>query len=248
MNATLTKRTRRQTRALLAAVALGLGSASNAGDAERVQPFSVKYEIARSLAKGEVEQTLRQGADSNEFIYDSRLRGKGIVAVVFPQTPTQTSRFRLTEQGIQPIEFTLDDGTRRAEHDGAIAFDWKTKKAQTHYGSKAAELDIEVGTLDPLTVYVAVMQDLGRGVDSPHYTVVERSDLRRYAFHRQAEEEVDTPAGTFTTVKYRLERSRSKSITYNWFAPELNFLPVRVEQWRNGKLKTTMQLTSVEGL
>ncbi len=216
--------------------------------AQSLQPFSVVYELSRSVAKAEVAQSLRRGAAENEFVYDSRAQAKGFIALMFPQTPTQASRFLLTEQGIRPLEFTLEDGTNKNEHDASIEFDWAASRARTTYGEKSVDFEIEAGTLDPLTVYVAVMRDLGNGVDAPSYTVVERGRLRSYAFHKQDEERIETQAGVFGTVRYRLDRSRSKHVTVSWFAPSLGFLPVRMEQWRNGKLKTTMELVSVDGL
>ena len=54
------------------------------------------------------------------------------------------------------------------------------------------------------------------------------------------------PYGLIKTVKFKREIVNKKRITYAWFAPELDFLLVKLYQIKGGVEQFEAQLTAVE--
>jgi len=57
-----------------------------------------------------------------------------------------------------------------------------------------------------------------------------------------------TGSGTVATRVLTQQRTGSSRVTSLWVAPELRFLPVRIEQRRDGEVQTTFELINVDGL
>ena len=57
-----------------------------------------------------------------------------------------------------------------------------------------------------------------------------------------------TGSGPSTTRVLTQQRAGSSRATWLWVAPELRFLPVRIEQRRDGEVQTAFELISVSGL
>ena len=54
------------------------------------------------------------------------------------------------------------------------------------------------------------------------------------------------PFGLVKAIRLKREVIEKKKITYSWFAPELNFLMVKIQQIKSGVEQFDAQLTSVE--
>jgi hypothetical protein len=77
------------------------------------------------------------------------------------------------------------------------------------------------------------------------YAIADGGSLKTYRFMVVGEETVETPAGTFDTLK--LERLREDNTRYTalWCAPELNYLPVKLMQRESDDRLVTSELRSV---
>lgn len=102
--------------------------------------------------------------------------------------------------------------------------------------------------LDRMTEQLAVMRDLADGgIDEP-YRIVERNELRTIRYEKLGEERVETGAGVFDTVKYRRRREGSRRSSVIWFAPELQYFPVQIEQYKEDDRQATARLDEYERL
>ncbi|WP_426357838.1 DUF3108 domain-containing protein [Pseudocolwellia sp. HL-MZ19] len=79
------------------------------------------------------------------------------------------------------------------------------------------------------------------------YPVVKTSgDIREYAYEYDGAEELMLPYGLVKTIKLKREVTEKERVTYAWFAPELNYLLVRLYQSKGGTEQFEAQLTAVE--
>jgi hypothetical protein len=92
------------------------------------------------------------------------------------------------------------------------------------------EMDIPVGTLDKLVSQLGMMHALARGQTDITFKIADGGKLKEYRFKVVGEETLETPAGTFETVKITRLRDDNKRETYVWCAPALHYLPVRIWQ------------------
>jgi len=128
---------------------------------------------------------------------------------------------------------------------GDVRFDWDAGIAHSIYEDEAIELPIEPGILDRLTADIATIVALRSGAEPGGYDLVHRNAIRRYEFRRLGEERIEVPAGTFDTIKYARQRPGSSRTVLVWYSADENFLPVRIEQQKNGKTKISTVATSL---
>ncbi len=78
------------------------------------------------------------------------------------------------------------------------------------------------------------------------YPVISTSgSIKNYVYQYDGEEEIMLPYGLIKTVKFKREITEKKRITYAWFAPELDFLLVKLYQIKGGVEQFEAQLTTL---
>ncbi len=70
--------------------------------------------------------------------------------------------------------------------------------------------------------------------------------ISTYKYEYLGEEELMTPYGNITAVKLRRQKPGKKKITFAWFAPELNYLMVKLYQIESDFKQFHAELVSVE--
>ena len=224
---------------------IGLGIAHTAlGQTDPPIPlltgFELTYKIqAYGFSIGEMQIGLTKTDDANTYIYENRTRALGIATAYRSEAISETSRFRVTQTGLVPTQYDLNDSTNNPDDDTHITFDWNAGIAYSLHEGKQQDIEIEFGTLDRMSADLAAILDLQAGHEPERYQVIHRNKLRIYKFEYLGEEEVKTPAGTFNTVKYRRQRPKSRSSGIIWFAPALCYHVVQIESRQNDK-KTSL--------
>ncbi|MEE9511384.1 MAG: DUF3108 domain-containing protein, partial [Gammaproteobacteria bacterium] len=214
-------------------VGLGLACTALVLEANPVpQPtgFELTYKIkAYGFAVGEMQISLTETDDADIYIYENLTRALGLAKAFRSGVMSETSRFRVTPAGLVPIQYDLNDSTENPDDDTHIAFDWTAGIADSLYEGERRDIEIEPGTLDRMSADLAVILDLQAGNGPERYQMVHRNALRVYEFEYLGEEDIKTPAGKFSTVKYRRQRPGSKRSGIIWFSPALCYHVVQVE-------------------
>ena len=140
------------------------------------------------------------------------------------------------------------DGSRKGEDNLHIVFDWDNAVAVVVGEAGRSELRLEAGVLDRGSMQVALMHDLAGSGRPGRYLLLDDDSLRPYEYSANGELIVTTGVGDLQTLAFVQQRENSSRSTYLWVAPQLQYLPVRIEQHRNGEIQTAFTLKSVEGL
>jgi len=203
--------------AAIAALALWTGAAQ-AVPPERI---TLTYELKRNSLVVDVSETLEH--DGRTYVITSEGKGRGILALF--GVLKRTSRGRITPQGLRPDEF-------RDERPGgwtvSAKFDWDARSVTQEKNGKSETLKMPATAQDPLSLAYSfafvppkgkeydVMRADGRGLTPFRFTVV-------------GTEKLATPAGEMQTLHIaKLRDGPEDKSTDIWFAPERDFLPVRV--------------------
>ena len=234
-------------------VGLGLACTALVLEANPVpQPtgFELTYKIkAYGFAVGEMQISLTETDDADIYIYENLTRALGLAKAFRSGIMSETSRFRVTPAGLVPIQYDLNDSTENPDDDTHIAFDWTAGIADSLYEGERRDIEIEPGTLDRMSADLAVILDLQAGNGPERYQMVHRNALRVYEFEYLGEEDIKTPAGKFSTVKYRRQRPGSKRSGIIWFSPALCYHVVQVESLKNDKRTSIVKIMahSIQG-
>ena len=208
--------------------------------------FHAEYEASYIGFSAEATVDLRPTENPGEYVYELVTQARGLARLVRSGTARETSHFLFNEAGFTPIRYQLDDGTKKVENDTDIKFDWDAGIAHSLYKEEPKEIEITAGMLDRMTADIVTIQTLRNGAVPTSYEITDRNSVRIYEFTFQGEETVSVPAGDFHAVKYRRQRPGSSRATIIWYAPEVDYLPVKIQQLKRGKNNILMVATKLE--
>jgi len=192
--------------------------------------FKASYELTRGSMKiGNSTIELSTGANSS-YTYKSHSWPVRWVAWFLKDKLYETSRGRITESGIHPEKYHYKRTGGRKEREANLTFDWQSMSVQNDVEDSKWQMDIPAGTLDKLASQLGMMYALASGETDITFNVADGGKLKEFRFKVVGEETLETPAGTFETVKITRLRDNNKRETYIWCAPSLHYLPVRIWQ------------------
>ncbi len=235
-----------------AAAALALGAAAPIVAAQSAEPAIVEYTAAYDVDyKGRNLGTAQFSVEPSEagtYVFESRTRARGLLRLARPNPLLERSRFEIVDGRIRPRSYVYEDGSRKGEDNFRAQFDWEAGAVVVTRESGRAEYPLEPRVLDRGSMQVALMRDLARGRSVGPYVLADEDGLKTYHYEHETDSRIETPAGGFETRVYVQQREGSSRITRLWVAPSLEFLPVRIAQFRDGELYTDFTLESVDGL
>ena len=243
----------RALRAALAGVAT-LAVAATPALAQQVspadmRPFSVTYAVGNNLVTaGDATLELARAGEGWRYSLSTepagifRLTGKGRIqeTALIDTVPADDML------ALRPSTYTYrqDDEARRSVD---ATFDWE---AGTLDWLRRGELDsvaLDRPILDRLSVTLAVMSALRRGEKEVRLQVFDNGRIKDVIFEDRGAETLDTSLGALETrrvVRSNLDGSSRTTIT--WFAPSLDYIPVKIEQLKRDELVARLTLRSLK--
>ncbi len=135
---------------------------------------------------------------------------------------------------VRPSEYWYKDGTRKADGDKHIQFDWDRHIATVSDKDGRREVSLDDISLDDGSLYVALMQDLIVDGKPGQYRIADSEQAKTYGFEDKGEAQTDTGLGKLATHCYIQHREGSSRTTYLWVAPQLE-LPARAHRDAQGR-------------
>lgn len=210
------------------------------------RPFVASFSVARGIMPlGELELSFSLDSDG-VYAYRARTQPGMLVGWFSGEEITEESHGRLNADALTPDRYLYRQEPDAGENT-RIRFDWDAAKAYTTSGGITWAQSIEPGVQDRLSQQLAIRLHLAQGKRSVEYQVADGGKLKRYSFQVVGEESLKTPIGKLDCLK--VERSKEgRPADYTiWFAPALEFLPVKIERQQSGK-RYRMVLDEVEGI
>jgi len=222
------------------------GVATVHADAPELNPYVATYAVSyRGLEAGTITMQLtRDGA--NRYTYETRANPSMLARLVVGRDAVERTVVETTVDGIRPVQWHLEDGKNGKDGDGDLTFDWSANKVTGEFEGQPVDLPTQAGLQDRLSIQLAVTAALVQGREPASIAMVNGDRTREYTYTRGATAQVDTKLGKQDTIIYESTRPNSNRVSRVWHAPGLQFLPVRAEQIRKGKVETVMQLVALE--
>ncbi|MFL1406415.1 DUF3108 domain-containing protein [Marinobacter sp. M1N3S26] len=145
---------------------------------------------------------------------------------------TESVTFNWKNGHIQPLKYRYAlKGLMIRNRSRALNFNHTANTVSGSYEGESFNMPLMEGALDPLGFQLQLQQDLKAGKKDVTYAVADDGDFDEDRFAVIGEETQDTPFGEQRTVKVEKVRDAdSKRSTLMWFAPELDYLLVRLVQ------------------
>lgn len=176
-----------------------------------------------NLEVGKARAVWRREGDRYSLRYTAE--AVGIYRMIKSASFRQTSEGVITDNGLQPVHFSVIRGDRAPDD---AYFDWegKTLKLGKEDGGKTVTL--KDGTQDLLSVQYQFAMQPPKG-DALHFALTDGRKVDAYDFEVRGEETLDTPMGSVPTLHLHRGRADGDQLDL-WLASDYYWLPARVRK------------------
>ena len=162
----------------------------------------------------------------------------------------QTTDFEFNDGIITPLNFSqLSDTGISSERRMTQHFDWDAGKDIGKYKGKPWSRDLNKGSYSRVTDVIQFQEQLkaaNEPIPEASFEINYRGNAKTESYIFEAREDVTTPSGTYSSLKYKKLHSNPDRVSYFWFVPELNYIPVRIQQLHTGKEQANMLLKTIQ--
>jgi hypothetical protein len=221
-------------------------SSSPVTQAEPTVPtFPAHFDVRINGIKLAIAEFSLTDKGNNEFLYEQKSEAIGIASWFKPEKVRETSRWKLTDEGIKPITYRYSRKGGSDDSEVELIFDWEKHRVENRVKDQPWSMDIPDGTLDKLVMQIAMLLDLQSGQNHFKYPVADDGRLKHYEFKVVGEEEIELPSGKVNTIKLaRLDDDRDQ--TFIWVSPEMQYIPVRFLKLKKNGLKYEIRLREID--
>ncbi|MET0067737.1 MAG: DUF3108 domain-containing protein [Candidatus Thiodiazotropha sp.] len=208
-----------------------------------LKPFSATYRVHRNIIPlGSLTLSLELGDDSR-YIYRAHTY-PGFLAGIFSRNEVlEESRGQLLAERVEPDMYRYRDQDV-SEENTELSFDWGRLTVDTHSRGVTWSQEILPGTQDKLSQQLQVRRHLAEGRTHLIYQVADGGKLKTYEFMVDGDETLETPYGSLRCLRVRRSKESAPADYTIWFAPELDYFPVRIER-KQGDRVYRMELKSL---
>ena len=168
--------------------------------------------------------------------------------LIFSDKREETSTLTMNNGKVTPQYYLYKrEGTGRDKH-YEWQYDFANKKAFDLKKNKVISLSEADNVQDKLSYHLQNRLDLLNNPEQKKFTysVISTSgSIKEYTYQYDGEEELILPYGLVKTIRLKREVAAKKRITYAWFAPELDYLLVKLYQVKSGAEQFEVQLSSI---
>lgn len=222
----------------------GAGAHSQSNDLP-VDPFQTHFEVyAAGFSAGEAVMTL-VATGPGAYQMRSEVRPNALAALLVSGQIDEKARGEIRDGAIHPLQYQRRVETAKKNQAVELDFDWTARQIQARNGQKQAILPLSSGVMDPLSLNLQVMWDLQRGRLPAEYQLADETELKSYQIRNEGEETLETSLGKRHTIRISQAKPGKSRVTTFWFAPDLRYLPVRVQQTKDGKELLRMEIRAI---
>jgi len=210
-----------------------------------IEPFTAEYTIIRkSDPVGKAVRQLKYLANNTvEYSYQTNIEW-----LIFSDSRKESSIISLNNQIVTPTHYQYKrEGTGRDK-----SYEWQydlAKKSATNVKTKQTlNIDFPENIQDKLSYHLQHRFNLIKNPTQKHfvYPVIGTSGtIKNHVYQYDGKEEVMLPYGTVEAIRLKREVVEKKRITYAWFAPELDYLLIKLYQTKAGVEQFEAQLNTL---
>ena len=213
-----------------------------------IKPYQATYNILHKHKKvGEGKRTL-EAIDNGltKYSYNTDIEW-----LIFSDTRKETSIVKVDNNQVLPTHYDyIREGTGRDK-----SYEWTynvtNNKAKNVKKNKELTIEFPENIQDKLSYQLQHRLNMMANPEQKQYsyTVIGTSGkIKDYVFDYDGEEEIVLPYGLVKTIRLKREVAEKKRITYAWFAPELDYLMVKLYQIKGDVEQFEAQLNTLEYL
>lgn len=215
-------------------------------DSQKILPaFAAQYTILhKSEPVGNATRALSYQADGNiTYHYKTEVEW-----LIFSQTRSETSILTINNNKVTPQHYIYTrEGTGKDKR-----YEWRynavTGEAKDIERKRDHQVDLSNNLQDKLSYHLQHRLNLMINPNQTRYIypVINTSgSIKDYVYQYDGKEELMLPYGLIKTIRFKREVKEKERVTYAWFAPELDYLLVKLYQTKAGTEQFEAQLSSL---
>lgn len=207
--------------------------------------FDAVYEVHRgNFEIAEVRMSLKL-TQEGIYRFTSRSEAVGMLAWFMNDVISEESIFRMDGNHFRPVSYEYRHKGSSKNRDESIIYDWTNGVAELDYRGNTSTVELKEGTIDRFLLQLSTAAALDEGADHYAVRVLDNGRVTQFTLQAAGEEEIRTPAGSYTTLPVsKSDKDDDKRITF-WFAPTLNYVPVRIERVKKNEEPMRMELKRI---
>ncbi|NNL63264.1 MAG: DUF3108 domain-containing protein [Woeseiaceae bacterium] len=210
-------------------------------EATELTPHRAEYRVKISILSGRLNTELRATEDG--YVATHVVKPTGMSRLLASGQMRVSSAFTPVADGMRPVTYHAID-TIGDDPEARIQFDWSTNTATGTVGGDDVTFELDGLSHDAVSIQYELMHDLLTEQPNSSYTLFDVDKMRVANIKDAGKRSVRTRAGVYDVVGIQHQRQGSSRVTTMWCAPQLDYLPVIIEQHKSGKLKFRATLTS----
>ena len=222
--------------------------AESAAPTVSLTPHRAEYKVKVSVLSGKLETEVHK----TELGYEAKsmLRAAGMARMFVRGDVREESSFEVFEGGVRPLTYNSSDKISKEDKFMDFRFDWEAAEVTGTVNDQEIAFPLDGQVHDRVSVQYELMLDLLNNRESAEYALLDDDELKVLAISKLGEKEVKVPYGKFEAIgiQHRKKKIGSKKVssrvTTLWLVEELDYLPVLIEQHRDGKLAMRAVLTN----
>lgn len=224
---------------------LCLAGSAQAGTTGGVPPYTATYEAQAFGNRLIAQSTLSHEGENVHMALEAHL--SGFLRLLGRFELNREAVFRPEDDGLRLLSTRSTQITPRRERRTETRFDWDASRAHGQHNERAFDVAVPPNTADFLSSLYLTMTHLRDGGFDPSIglAILERDRLREYSLSLDGRERINTALGRMETVRVVRRSDDSDVELSGWFAPELHFLPVRLDYEADGQV-FRLELTQIE--
>ena len=204
-------------------------------------PYEAEYKVKFSIFGGRL--TTRLIEEDQGFRATHTLDTTGMSRMIASGAIEEYSRFRADDSGLVPEQFVTSDDITRDKTSANLQFDWREGLVEGEVNNAPFSMSVLPNTQDRVSIQYQLIQDMLRGVQTDQYQMFDIDEIKILEIENIGTRTIKTDIGRFDAVGIRHQSEGSSRTTTFWLVEELGFIPVLIEQHRNGKQRLKATLT-----
>ena len=221
------------------------GALAQSIQADDLSGFEVVFEVGNNLITAGTASLLLEQKDEL-WHYSLTTKPRGVFKLAGKGNISEVSTFKVvtendsTELQPQTYRFRQDKERRRAVD---ATFNWQDRTIEHTYRGNDVTESFTDPILDRLTVTLLIMNALRHDFQTTQLPIFDTGRIKAVEFVQSGPETLKTRLGTIETVRVVNRNATGGSReTTTWFAPSLDYLPVKIEHRKRGDLVARLSL------
>ncbi|HKY69500.1 MAG TPA: DUF3108 domain-containing protein [Gammaproteobacteria bacterium] len=203
--------------------------------------YEAHYQISwHGIKSGRSHHKLYRRQDGS---YHVEVKSTPYLTIV-PIRHFESSEFIFQKGKIKPLNYQYNIREARRHKQGNVKFDWQNKTLTNSLAKDPWIAPLPFNIQDKLTHTLMLRLDLKKGLSNLTYPVAENDKFKTYTFTVLGFENIQTKIGTLETLKLEHVSQRGYRTTL-WLAKKLDYLPILVNQARQGTIIGRAEIISL---